>query len=367
MPTGYIDPIIVTGDMLAAISGNPVLTGNQGDANFALSLPGTAALGTSSDLYRLVWVQNVNGSATSFSNGQGWRIEAYDPSKDNDGDAATGNGGWQVVPGMNNLNAQGDMYQGLADGDEYIILTGGSKKVLFDINGGLPSTPTTLVYPGSGQNGDPAQGNNNGKLEFEDAYNALTPACFLPGTRIATPSGPRTIESLRPGEMILTLDHGPRPLRMLLTRTISLDEAGPAASPVLIPAGSLAPGLPERPLACSPQHRLLETSAGQNLLAAKALLGSSGVHSAPTSGRVTYLNVVMDRHEIIFAEGVAVESFYPGPVALEGLSPLQKLRLSAILPAQPAPARPFGKTGQWARRLAVNPGQFHPLGMAATA
>ncbi len=368
MPTGYIDPIIVTGDMLAAISGNPSLTGNRGDANFALNLPGTSALGTSSDLFRLVWVQNVNSSATGFSNGQGWRIEAYTPGNDTDGDPATGNQGWQVVPGMNNLNAQGDMYQGLADGDEYIILTGGSKKVLFNINGGLSTTPTNLVYPGSAENGDPTLGNNNGRLEFEDAYNALTPACFLPGTLIATPSGPRAIESLRPGDLVLTLDNGPRPLRMLLGRSLCLDTAGPSAAPVLIPAGSLGPGLPARPLACSPQHRLLHAGAeGQCLVAAKAQLARPEVASAPANGRVTYLNLVMDRHEILFAEGVAVESFFPGPEALKGLDALQRLRLAAALPRPPAPARPFGKTGQWARRLAADPGAFRPLAATETA
>ena len=36
--------------------------------------------------------------------------------------------------------------------------------------------------------------------------------CFTAGTLIDTPSGPRAVEELRPGDLVTTRDHGPAPL-----------------------------------------------------------------------------------------------------------------------------------------------------------
>jgi len=37
--------------------------------------------------------------------------------------------------------------------------------------------------------------------------------CYAPSTLIDTPNGPRTVESLRPGDLVLTVDLGPQPIR----------------------------------------------------------------------------------------------------------------------------------------------------------
>ena len=37
--------------------------------------------------------------------------------------------------------------------------------------------------------------------------------CFTAGTRILTPHGPRPVEDLRPGDLVITRDNGPQPLR----------------------------------------------------------------------------------------------------------------------------------------------------------
>ncbi|MCU0816565.1 MAG: Hint domain-containing protein, partial [Cypionkella sp.] len=39
-----------------------------------------------------------------------------------------------------------------------------------------------------------------------------TIACFTLGTRIDTVDGPRPVEALVPGDLVLTRDHGPQPL-----------------------------------------------------------------------------------------------------------------------------------------------------------
>ncbi|MBL9056263.1 MAG: Hint domain-containing protein, partial [Rhodobacteraceae bacterium] len=42
-----------------------------------------------------------------------------------------------------------------------------------------------------------------------------TAICFLRGTRITTPDGPRAIEDLAEGDLVTTLDHGPQPIRWI--------------------------------------------------------------------------------------------------------------------------------------------------------
>lgn len=44
--------------------------------------------------------------------------------------------------------------------------------------------------------------------------------CFVAGARIATAEGPIAVEALRPGDMVLTLDHGSQPLRCGSRRSI---------------------------------------------------------------------------------------------------------------------------------------------------
>ncbi|NBQ51552.1 MAG: hypothetical protein EBU35_13140, partial [Marivivens sp.] len=47
-------------------------------------------------------------------------------------------------------------------------------------------------------------------LNFTDIENII---CFTPGARIATPRGARPIETLRPGDLVVTRDHGLQPIR----------------------------------------------------------------------------------------------------------------------------------------------------------
>jgi hypothetical protein len=83
------------------------------------------------------------------------------------------------------------------------------------------------------------------------------PPCFSPGVLIRTETGARPVESLAPGDLIWTLDHGFRPLGRLLTRRIGAAElaSDPALRPIVIRAGALGPGRPARDPRVSPQHR----------------------------------------------------------------------------------------------------------------
>lgn len=161
---------------------------------------------------------------------------------------------------------------------------------------------------------------------YGDRYSGMTGsrerfdyvACFAAGTRIATVFGDLPVEQLRIGDAILTRDHGAQPVRWIGS---ARGRADGAWTPVRIEAGALGNGLPRRPLLLSQQHRVLVRSAiagrmtgdPEVLVAAKRLLGLPGIALATDRDEVTYLHVLLDRHEILFAEGAPAESLLRKP------------------------------------------------------
>ena len=141
-----------------------------------------------------------------------------------------------------------------------------------------------------------------------------TVPCFVAGTLIMTDRGERPVETLEPGDMILTKDHGLQPLRWIGQRAIA---AQGDHAPIRIAAHSFGV---HRTLLVSPQHRVLigdglaELLFGdaEVLVAAKHLLNDSTV-TRVTGGCVTYVHLMFDEHQVIYSEGLPTESFLPGP------------------------------------------------------
>jgi hypothetical protein len=175
-------------------------------------------------------------------------------------------------------------------------------------------------------------------------------ACYVAGTRILTPSGEVPIEALRPGEPVMTADHGAQAVRWVGASTV---RAEGAFAPVRIEPGALGEGLPERPLLVSRQHRMLIRSrigarrfgAAELLVPAIGLVGMPGIALAPQAAEITYLHLLFDRHEVIFAEGTPSESLYAGPMARHALGPEALAEIEALFPGlidrNTAGARPF--------------------------
>lgn len=72
------------------------------------------------------------------------------------------------------------------------------------INTGSGTGPTSFSYTVSDSDGN----TDSAFVTFDAA-----PICFCAGAMIETPSGPRAIEYLRPGDLVVTRDHGPQPIR----------------------------------------------------------------------------------------------------------------------------------------------------------
>ncbi|MFN3822414.1 MAG: Hint domain-containing protein [Pseudorhodobacter sp.] len=176
---------------------------------------------------------------------------------------------------------------------------------------------------------------------FEDIEHII---CFRAGTRIATPRGQVPVEALRPGDAVLTRDHGPQKVRWTEARTVPGEGH---FAPVRIGARVL-PGL-ERDLVVSPQHRLLfegyraELLFGQSevLVTAAHLVDGRAVLRDPVA-EVTYVHFLLDRHEIVFAEGAATESFHPGTQGFDALADPAREELFAIFPGLRADLSVYG-------------------------
>ncbi|MDO5704419.1 MAG: Hint domain-containing protein [Paracoccus sp. (in: a-proteobacteria)] len=206
-----------------------------------------------------------------------------------------------------------------------------------------------------------------GPANYSLSYPPLTSVdCFAAGTLIDTARGPRPVESLCAGDMIVTRDSGHR--RLAWVRGTAVDatrlDVQPNLRPIRIRAGALGQGAPARDLIVSPQHRLLVRSIiirrmfghDEVLVAAKHLLGLPGISVLNPPEGIEYWHLLFDGHEILRANGAWAESLLTGPQALKGLGPAGRAEVLTLFPElaapdhSPVPARPI-LTGREGRKL----------------
>ena len=133
---------------------------------------------------------------------------------------------------------------------------------------------------------------------------------FTRGTLITMASGmQKPIEDLYEGDIVLTRDDGPQPIRWIGQNTT---RAVGEFAPVCIQAGTLHN---ENDLLVSPNHRLFiyqrsdTLGAGQSGLFVRArhLINGDTVVQRD-GGFIDYYQLLFDRHQIIYAEGIAAET-----------------------------------------------------------
>ena len=172
--------------------------------------------------------------------------------------------------------------------------------------------------------------------------------CFTPGARLLTPHGERAIETLRGGDMVITRDHGPQPIRWIGSRTVAgVDRFAPISIAAHVLDGAT------RPLLVSPQHRFLFTGYKAELLfgcdevlvAAKHMLDGRDVVASDRAA-VTYIHILFDQHEVIYADGAATESFHAGDVGISAISDLSREEMFSIFPELRANPNAYGKTAR---------------------
>lgn len=156
---------------------------------------------------------------------------------------------------------------------------------------------------------------------------------FYAGTNLAMADGRQVpVEELQAGDMLLTRYNGPCPIRRIGHRT---RRATGTAAPVRITAGTLNAA---RDLRLSPQHRLFVWQRRDALGAGRAevlvragLLVNGTTVLREEGGHFDSCQILFDGHEIIFAEGIAVESMLvagPAPEDID-LGPVRAEQLHA--------------------------------------
>tara|TARA_R110002051_G_scaffold33923_3_gene75513 strand:- start:13898 stop:19153 length:5256 start_codon:yes stop_codon:yes gene_type:complete len=209
----------------------------------------------------------------------------------------------------------------------------------------LTITSTTINADGNTSYAGTVTMDDGTLLAFSEIENII---CFTPGTRIATPKGARDIASLKVGDLVVTRDHGLQPIRWIQQRTVpALDRFAPIRIRPGVVTGQ------ERDLLVSPQHRMMfqgyraELLFGESevLVAAKHLV--DGVHvTQDIGGTVTYIHMMFDEHEVVYAEGAATESFHPGDVGLTAISDPARDELFTLFPALRTNANGYGQTAR---------------------
>lgn len=136
---------------------------------------------------------------------------------------------------------------------------------------------------------------------------------LIAGTMVATERGWQRVEDLQPGDLVVTFDHGLRPVRALSRATLSTRTGTlpRAAQPLTVPAGALGN---RRALTLMPgQAVLIESDRAEDLygdpfvlVPAAALDGWKGIARTQPQPEATVIFLEFDGDEIVYAEGMAL-------------------------------------------------------------
>ncbi|TDT77679.1 Ca2+-binding RTX toxin-like protein [Litoreibacter halocynthiae] len=234
-------------------------------------------------------------------------------------------------------DGSGDRIDGGTDGDDFdtLDLTG---------SGPLRFVNLTTDADGDSQSGTveflDANGNVSGRLHFSEIEQIIP--CFTTGTLIATPKGEVPVEALCEGDRVITRDNGLQQIRWIGKKSVGAKALQNYAHlrPVLVQAGSLGHGMPERDLLLSPNHRVLLMNEQVDVLfeerevlsSAKHLCQRDGVDVVEASTGVTYWHILFDNHEVILSNGAWSESFQPGDYSLKGVGQAQRSEIFELFP-----------------------------------
>lgn len=281
-----------------------------------------------------------------------------------DNDTIIGGLGADVIDGGDGNDelhvGAGDTVTGSGGDDIFIIDTAALGGGTITIDGGETDEPVGDTLNFSGQltwaditltNTDPnalagsATLGDGTTVNFSNIENLVI--CFTTGTRIWTPHGPRLIDTLEPGDLVLTRDHGVQPIRWIGQRTVKGEGR---FAPIRFAKGVLGN---ERDLLVSPQHRMLHQSTAANLyfndsevlIPAKHMVNGDTIQQIETE-EVTYVHMLFDSHEMVFAEGAVSESFHPGAMGLTAIDAPAREELFSLFPELRSNPNGYGDTAR---------------------
>lgn len=181
------------------------------------------------------------------------------------------------------------------------------------------------------------------KIDGVAPHATQIPVGLATGANVRTPCGPRRVENLRPGDLVVTRNDGLQPVRMIWKRTICATEvaADPSLAPVVISPRAIGPMMPQNELRIAASHGILLPGYRVDgmdatevcMIRARDFAGQSEDAWIDRSNReVSYYNLVFDKHQTFAANGLPVESFLPTSVAVCSLADEELEALDEVIP-----------------------------------
>ncbi|WP_050528911.1 Hint domain-containing protein [Pseudaestuariivita atlantica] len=174
------------------------------------------------------------------------------------------------------------------------------------------------------------------------ATSYATPICFAADTPVETGEGLTTMGEVAIGDRIRVADWRLVPVRWVGRSIFAADGA---FAPVRIARGTLGT---TQDIEVSQQHRILVTGwqaelmfgETEVLVPAIALVNDTSVRLR-RGGRIEYIHVLFDGHELIETGGLVSESLHPGPMALEAVQGAARMELERLFPDLTHAERPL--------------------------
>ncbi len=166
--------------------------------------------------------------------------------------------------------------------------------------------------------------------------------CFTSDNMIETDTGEVRASDLKIGMMIKTINGVSQPLKWIYRRCVTPEDMKkyPQLRPISFAPNSLGKSIPNKEMKLSPQHKLLITSPinqmyfehSSLLVAAKHLVNNTTITIDKSDEGIEYIHLLLDRHEVIYADGTEAESFNPGAWALGIMEAEAKMELDLLFP-----------------------------------
>ena len=297
------------------------------------------------------------GASTGTMNGQDvYVIDNSTPGFDDGGNDPTGN--FYPDDGIALVDGSGNAVQFISYLGNTVTATEGPAAGMTSTNIGSAGQNQSMQSDNGGQNYYAQSSPNSGSI----------PACYGPGSMIATPDGAKPVEALTIGDHILTAGGRVSVVRWVWRGDIPLGHLPQVQKPVLIRRGAIGPGKPSRDLIVSGQHRIVVGAHGQLedhfgapvMVPAKALTRLPGIRFMAGKSDIEWHHFLCDRHEVAVVNGVASESLLLGPMILRSLSRADLTRVSrnlgrrVTIATTDTPTLPCLTVGQ-TRRVLQNP------------
>jgi hypothetical protein len=144
-----------------------------------------------------------------------------------------------------------------------------------------------------------------------DVFLSTSAVCYASGTRILTAIGERIVDSLQPGDIVLTLDGeelNAQPIKWVGRRRIDLAShpRPETVAPIRVARGAFADRIPHSDLIVSPDHAILVDG---KLICARQLVNGTTIRQEMDATSIAYFHVELEAHSILLAEGLPAESY----------------------------------------------------------